>query len=681
MTVAQRLSVGIDTGGTFTDLAAHDPATDRIVTVKTPSVPSEPGRALVDALAAGEVPPEAVERLVHGTTVATNALIERTGARVALLVTAGHEDIPWIQRINRKTLYDLRWQKPRPLLVSRRDSFGIPERIGAHGEVVRPLDEAALEAVCREIAARPVEAVAICFLFSYVNPAHEARAKAIVERCLPGLPVSVSHEVAPIWREYERTSTVVADAYLKPLMGRYVASLTASLAAAGMRAPWTIMKSNGGAMRAAAAAEHPIQTAQSGPAGGMLAAAAFGRQAGLPDLLTLDMGGTSADVGMVRDGQQRHTTEYEIEWGVPAAIPLIDIRSIGAGGGSIAWQDAGGLLRVGPESARATPGPACYGLGGERPTVTDANLLLGRIDPDYFLGGRMRLDRAKAEAAMAGLAARAGMPVLDLAASVVAIANENMASAIKMVSLERGHDPRRFTLFAFGGAGPLHAAAVARAMRIPRVLVPLYPGNASAMGMLLADLRVDKVWTQAFRSTAVDAALVERQFARIREAAVAELRAEGFAGEPEIAYAIAMRYLGQNYEHEVPIPAAAVTADGLDAAFAAFGRVHAERYGYQIEGEVIELVSFRVVASGRRPAPRLVAAHDPAEAVPRPARAVRFHGHGEVTAAVHRRYGLAPGTRLAGPCVVEEAGSTTVVEPGMAAAVLPDGQLLIEVNP
>jgi len=668
---------GIDTGGTFTDLAAYDPATGRIHTVKTPSVPSEPGRALVNAMAAADLPPASVAGLVHGTTVATNALIERTGARVALLVTAGHEDIPYIQRINRKTLYDLRWQKPRPLLRSRRDSVGVPERTDAHGRTVTPLDEAALEAACRGLAGSGVEAVAICFLFSYVNPEHERRAKAIVERLLPGVPVSVSHEVAPIWREYERTSTTVADAYLKPLMGRYVASLTRFLAEDGLTAPWTVMKSNGGVMRAAAAAENPVQTAQSGPAGGMLAAAAFGVQAGLPDLLTLDMGGTSADVGMILGGEQRHTTEYEIEWGVPAAIPLIDIRSIGAGGGSIAWQDAGGLLRVGPESARAVPGPACYGLGGTRPTVTDANLVLGRIDPDYFLGGRMRLDRGLAEDALAPLAADAGMDIVELASSIVEIANENMASAIKMVSLERGHDPRRFALFAFGGAGPLHAASVARAMRIPRVLVPLYPGNASAMGMLLADLRVDKVWTQAFRSTAVDAALVDRQFALIRDAAIADLRAEGFAGEPEIAYSVSMRYLGQNYEHEVAMPAGAVTPETLRAALDAFGDVHAARYGYRIENEVIELVSFRVTASGRRPSPRLAAALEdgPATLPPRP---VHFRGRGFLEASVHRRYALPPGTVLAGPCVIEEAGSTTLVEPEMTATVLPDGQLLIE---
>jgi N-methylhydantoinase A len=673
-----RFLVGIDTGGTFTDLVAYDRQTGALSTSKTPSVPSQPGQALLDAVAAAELLMTGVDSLVHGTTVGTNALIERTGARVALFVTAGHEDIPYIQRINRKTLYDLRWQKPRPLLASRRDSLGVTERIGSEGQIIRPLDLDALTALCREVCERPIEAVAISLLFSYVNPQHERQVREVIARELPGLPISVSHEVAPIWREYERTSTTVADAYLKPLMERYVGNLSETLADAGLRTPWTIMKSNGGAMLAGVAAAHPIQTAQSGPAGGMLAAAALGKQAGLPNLLTLDMGGTSADVGIILNGEQRHTTEYEIEWGVPAAIPLIDIKSIGAGGGSIAWIDAGGFLRVGPESARAVPGPACYGLGGERPTVTDANLLLGRLDPDYFLGGRMRLDPVKAEAALASLAEQAKMSVIDLASSIVEIANENMASAIKMVSLERGHDPRRFALFAFGGAGPLHAAAVARSLKIPRVLVPIYPGHASALGMLLADLRVDKVWTKAFRSSRVDAALVAAQFAAIRDAAEAELREEGFAGEPEVRFSISMRYAGQNYEQEVPVPSEAMSDERLREAFATFERIHAERYGYAIAGEEIELVAFHVTVTGRRQQPRLFAREETEASGPPIPRKVHFRGLGALDVPVYRRYALPPGTHLDGPCILEEAGSTTLVEPGMSVAVVPDRQLLIE---
>lgn len=674
----QRYSIGIDTGGTFTDLVAYDSMTGELTTFKTPSVPSTPGQALINAINGAEIPMSQIGSLVHGTTVATNALIERTGARVGFLVTAGHEDIPYIQRINRKTLYDLQWLKPRPLLKSRRDSVGVPERIGSDGHVIRPIDEQAVTRQCALLREAGVEAIAICLLFSYVNPDHEKRVAEIVASELPGIPVSVSHEVAPIWREYERASTTIADAYLKPLMRRYVDSLTAALSDAGLSSPWTIMKSNGGAMRAGAAAENPIQTAQSGPAGGMLAAAALGTQAGEPDLLTLDMGGTSADVAIITNGQQKHTTEYEIEWGVPAAIPLIDIKSIGAGGGSIAWIDSGGFLRVGPQSAGAAPGPACYGKGGTKPTVTDANLILGRLDPGYFLGGRMSLDRDKAVAALETLTTQSGMSVVDLASSIVEIANENMASAIKMVSIERGYDPRKFALFAFGGAGPLHAAAVARALRIPRVLVPLYPGNASALGMLMADLRVDKIWTQAFKSTNVDAPLVQRQFETIRDAAISELRNEGFAGEPEVAFSIAMRYLGQNYEHEVSIPSDAITADRLAEAYAAFETVHAERYGYVIQNEVIELVSFRVTALGHRLSPPLQSSAPGTANARQPDRRVYFRGRGELPTTVWRRYDIPAGTTIDGPCVLEEPGSTTLVEPGMRVEILPDGQLRIE---
>jgi N-methylhydantoinase A len=673
-----RLFVGIDTGGTFTDLVAFDPESGSLTTSKTPSVPQQPGQALVNAIAGADLAMSEIAGLVHGTTVGTNALIERTGARVLLLITAGHEDIPYIQRINRKTLYDLRWQKPKPLLTSRRDSVGVGERIGAEGQTIRPLDEEALIDACRQVRERPIEAVAISLLFSYVNPQHERRVREIVERELPDLPISVSHEVAPIWREYERTSTTVADAYLKPLMERYIGSLSTTLADAGLGTPWTIMKSNGGAMLAATAAAHPIQTAQSGPAGGMLVAAALGQQAGIPNLLTLDMGGTSADVGIILDGEQRHTTEYEIEWGLPAAIPLIDIKSIGAGGGSIAWIDAGGFLRVGPESARATPGPACYGLGGTRPTVTDANLFLGRLDPSYFLGGRMRLDPTLAERALAELAARGGMTTVDLASSIVEIANENMASAIKMVSLERGHDPRRFALFAFGGAGPLHAAAVARALRVPRVLVPMFPGNASALGLLLADLRVDKVWTQAFRSSRVDADLVARQFTHIQEVAERELRQEGFSGDPKIQLAISMRYAGQNYEHLVPLFSADVTEQTLREGFRTFERIHEGRYGYAIAGEEIELVAFHVTVSGQRQTPRLVAPLGIGVVSNPPLRDVHFRSPGNLRSPVYRRYELPAGARIDGPCLLEEPGSTTLVEPGMSVEVLPDGQLFID---
>ena len=670
------LIIGIDTGGTFTDLVAFDSATGRVAALKTSSTPQAPGEAIVNALAEGEIDGSDIESFTHGTTVGTNALIERSGCKVAFLTTKGFEDTPYIQRINRKVLYDLQWRKPEPLVASRRLCLGIGERLDSSGAVVRAVDEDEVRELCRRIRDEGAEAAAVCLLFSYVNTEHEEQVVRLLREELDGFPLSVSHEVAPIWREYERASTTIADAYLKPLFSGYVGSLDGALRRTGMTRPWTVMKSNGGAMLAEAAAEAPIQTVMSGPAGGMIASERFARALGEQDVLTLDMGGTSADVGIIAGGEQRHTTEFEIEWGLPAAVPLIDVKSIGAGGGSIAWVDAGGFLRVGPRSAGAQPGPICYGRGGSEVTVTDANLLLGRLNPEYFLGGRMRLDPALPTEPVDRLAAGLEMEPMELAASVVEIANENMASAIKMVSLERGHDPRRFALLAFGGAGGLHAAALARTLGIPKVIVPPHPGVFSALGLLLADIRVDKVWTQAFRSTQVDGALVERQFERIAERAVAELRQEGFTGEPRLRRAITMRYFGQNYEHEVEMPDGALDHELLVETFRRFERLHEERYGYAIEGEVIELLSFKVTAIGRRPRVELAGANGAAER-PRAEREVYFRGHGFVPSLVLHRSALEAGETLAGPCVIEEEGSTTLVEPDMQVEQSPEGSLVV----
>ena len=671
------LVIGIDTGGTFTDMVIFDPATGEVDSLKTSSTPATPGQAIVNALDEGGVAAAEIDTFTHGTTVGTNALIERTGCRVAFVTTKGFEDTPFIQRINRKVLYDLRWTKPAPLVASRRLCLGLAERLDSDGAEVKAVDEDEVRELARRIRDSGADAVALCLLFSYVSTDHEDRVKAILTEELPGVPISVSSEVAPIWREYERSSTTIADAYLRPLVGRYVGSLDGALRDAGMTREWTMMKSNGGAMLSGAAAEAPIQTVMSGPAGGMTATEHIARALGETNVLTLDMGGTSADVGILVGGAQRHTTEYEIEWGLPAAVPLIDIKSIGAGGGSIAWVDAGGFLRVGPRSAGADPGPICYGRGGTQVTVTDANLLLGRLNPEYFLAGRMRLDTSVVSEAMEGLGEPIGLAPLELAASIVEIANENMASAIKMVSLERGHDPRRFSLLAFGGAGPLHAAAVARVLGIPKVIVPRHPGVFSALGLLLADIRVDKIWTQAFRSNTVDASVVNRQFGRTTERALAELRQEGFAGEPEIQRAINMRYFGQNYEHEVEIEPGELDEAALERAFRRFDELHAERYGYAIAGEIIELVSFKVTAIGKRATLDLSRSNG-ATAFTRSERPVYVRGRGWLDATVAHRSTLEAGEVIAGPAVIEEEGSTLFVEPGMTVERTEQGALVID---
>jgi N-methylhydantoinase A len=659
------VNVGIDTGGTFTDVViASELAHSGIVSLKVPSSRDAPGGPIMSAFKEAEVNGADIALFTHGTTVGTNALIERTGCRVGFLTTAGFEDTPFIQRINRATLYDLSWKKPAALVASRRVCLGLSERVGPHGEVVRPLDEEEVRARCHHLRTAGVEAVAVSLLFSYVNMTHEQRVKEIVHEELPNVPVSVSHEVAPIWREYERSSTTIADAYLKPLMERYVRDLDGALAKAGLGHPWAIMKSNGGVMLSTAAAEFPVQTIMSGPAGGMIAAEHVSGACGATDVITLDMGGTSADVGLLIGGRQLHTIEYEIEWGLPAAVPIIDIQSIGAGGGSVAWVDRGGMLRVGPRSSGASPGPACYGRGGLEPTVTDANLVLGRLDEGYFLDGKMFLERGQAEQALRQISDPLAMDVLEAAASIVEIANENMASAIKKVTLERGHDPRRFSLLAFGGAGPLHAAAVGMSLNVTQVIVPPLPGVFSALGLLLADLRVDKVWTQAVKSTDADASEISRRFDAITRLALAELREEGFEGDVAVRRSVTARYLGQNYEHEVALGEGAISEQTLADTFRAFASVHHERYGYEIEDEVIELISFRVTAVGQRPRISLdqVDAGRPRATA---SREVFFRGYGWVLAEIWHRSTLAPGQELIGPAVVEEAGSTTLVGPGM----------------
>jgi N-methylhydantoinase A len=649
--------IGIDTGGTFTDLVVFDPLTGRIDSLKTPSLPGTPGRAIVNALDEGGVSAAGIERFTHGTTVGTNALIERTGCKVAFVTTKGFEDTPFIQRINRKVLYDLRWCKPEPLVASRQLCLGLDERLDAEGTEVRPVDEAEVRALCRSIRDSDAEAVALCLLFSYVRTEHEERVKQILAEELAGLPVSVSHEVAPIWREYERASTTIADAYLRPLLGRYVASLDAALRDAGLTREWTLMKSNGGAMLSGAAAAAPIQTVMSGPAGGMTATQHVASALGEPNVLTLDMGGTSADVGILVNGAQRHTTEYEIEWGLPAAVPLIDIKSIGAGGGSIAWVDAGGFLRVGPRSAGAQPGPICYGRGGTEVTVTDANLLLGRLDPEYFLAGRMRLDPEPLTAALEALGEPMGLSALELAASIVEIANENMASAIKMVSLERGHDPRRFALLAFGGAGPLHAAALAEELGIERVFCPRASGVLCALGLAAAAPRRDVSRTVMLGGHSLTLERLSRERDDLIAAASAALG--GAPARRRVRYEL--RYRGQSFELSVE---ESESADP-DTLRAAFGSAHELRYGYRDDSAEIELVNIRVSVWGSSPSlgPLAAAAVLPAVET----RPIVFDGD-SVNGAVYRGE-LPPGALVHGPAVCALPEATLLVPPGWSGEV------------
>jgi len=677
--------IGIDTGGTFTDLVRFDVTTGELSSLKVPSSPQEPLQAFVGSLKASDVPLEQIEGLVHGTTVATNALIMRSGSKVGFICTTGYEDTAYIQRVNRQFLYDLTWDKPTPLLRSRRHCIGVNERVNAKGQVAVPLVQAEIDRVCREVEDGQFEALAVCLLFSYLNTDHERQLAAALRERFPGIPVSVSHEIAPIWREYERSSTVIADAFVKPLIQRYVSSLKAGLLDYGFTKPWSMMKSNGGLMDADAAALNPIQLAMSGPAGGAVASQRISQLLGLDNVVTIDVGGTSADVGLFLNGQITYTTEYEIEWGIPASIPLIDIKTIGAGGGSIAFINTGGFLQVGPQSAGSVPGPICYGRGGTSVTITDANLHLRRLNPAYFNGGKLRLDESLIDAGLDDLAGRLDMTKTQLALAVVDIANENMANAIRMVSIEKGHDPRHFALLAFGGAGPLHGAAIAKKLGIPTVVVPPYPGGFCALGLLMGDARVDKVWTQAFRSDRVQPDEVVARFDQIAAAAAGELREQGYPGEPTFEYSINMRYLGQNYEMEVAVPAlrsgsGVDAASQLQAAYSAFHAKHHSMYEYTMDDAVIEMVSFKVTAIGPIAHPQIsnaAAAEGEAPTV----RDVVFGADGPVPCTIIRRRSMPVNQRMTGPMIVEEEGSTTVVEPGMAVTRNEYDILILEVNP
>ena len=659
------LALGIDTGGTFTDLVAIG-ADGSVRVAKAPSTPDAPLGALLSVLDKAAVPGAAIERIVHGTTVATNTVLQRRGAEVLYVTTAGFEDIPFIQRINRKSEYDLHWLKPRPL-VQRRNCLAVAERIDAQGEVLVPLEAAAMEQLAAQVAERSAEAIAICLLFSYLNPAHELELGAFLERRFPSIPVSLSHRVAPLWREYERSSTTLADAYLKPLLNGYCRSIGDALRERRVNGPCSLLKSDGGTTGLTQAPERPVDLLLSGLAGGVIGGAHFAREAGFQQAITLDMGGTSCDVGLLLEGEPQFTTDYEIEWGLPVAIPVIEVRTLGAGGGSIARIDKGGMLAVGPESAGARPGPGCYGTGGGDATVTDANLVLGRLNPDFFLGGELQLHPERAAAVIDPLARPLGLQREAAAQAVVDLADENMTNAIRLLTIERGIDPRDFVLVAFGGAGPLHAAAIAAKLGIRRVVVPPHPGLCSAFGAALARLRVERMQTLGMRHAVVDEADLAARFQAMLQAGRREIEAEGLRGAPRERLGLSMRYAQQNYEQDVEYR----FADGLPAAVARFHRRHEEFFGYQFPDHPVELVHLKasVAETAAEPPPALAAPAAAAGGAPpeQPPRA----------GAGYRRDRLPAGTELRGPAVIEELDSTTFVPAGVHLAVDRHGNLIL----
>ncbi len=691
---ARGVRIGVDIGGTFTDIVLTRP--DRTVLVsKVSSTPDDPGRSVVDGVdallrSAGVAPGEVVE-VVHGTTIASNAILQKTGARTGLLTTRGFRDVLEIGRIRTPDLYDLAWDKPVPL-VERRWRCEVDERMGADGRVVRPLDPATVDAALERLVADGVTSLAICFINAYANPAHEQTAERLVRGRYPALHVSASYRVLPEIKEYERTSTTVVNACLLPVMQRYLAGLAAGLARIGVTAPLLVVASNGGVMGAAAAGEKPAFAVGSGPAAGVIGAARLGGVSGVANLIAFDMGGTTAKASLVEDGRVSLTTEYEFREGISTSsrfikaggymlkVPAIDVAEVGAGAGSIAWIDAGGLLHVGPESAGAAPGPACYGLGGRRPTVTDANVVLGFLNPEYLAGGELRLDARRAHEAIAReVAAPLGLSVTEAAQGIREVANANMARAIRAVTIERGRDPRDSTLVAFGGSGPVHAVDVARALEIRRVLVPIAPGVFTAVGMLASDLQHHFVRAHAGSLSTLDREAANGALAEMAREARATLAAEGY-GDDAVALELQadLRYEGQGSELTVPLAGERLDATNLDALAHAFRKEYATSYGYATD-EDIEMVNLRLVATGVRAGRLDFRALAVADRPARPGRRAVVFGRGARPAdtPVYARDAV---RRLAGPAIVESYDSTVVVPPGCEATLDGCANLVITVG-
>lgn len=684
----------MDIGGTFTDLVLVDEATGALRVGKvltTPKDPAEGVEAGVRALlGAAGVSPRDVRAVIHGTTLATNALIERRGARTALLTTAGFRDALEIRREGRYDMYDL-FIDPPPPLVPRHLRREVPERLLADGSVLHPLDEATARRVIAELAAAGVEAIAICLLHAYANPAHERRLEALCREEAPRAVVSCSADVVPEIREYERASTTVANAYVMPLMARYLELLEQRLVDQGMDAPLYVMQSSGGIARPADARRVPIRLVESGPAAGALAAAAAARHRGEGRLLAFDMGGTTAKACLVDDGQPLVAREFEVARadrfrkgsGLPIRVPVIELIEIGAGGGSIARVDRLGLLKVGPESAGADPGPACYARGGRLPTVTDADLVLGYLDPEFFLGGQMRLDPEAAWRAIEEHVARPlGMGVVEAAWGIHRVVNESMAAAARLHAIERGRDVRRYPLFAFGGAGPVHCWQLARILRVERILVPLGAGALSAWGLLTAPLAFDFVRTRRERLDTADWAAVNALLDAM-EAEGRALLARAGVSECEIRVnrVAEMRYVGQGHEVEASIPPGTLSAASLPAIVEAFEAAYRTLYHRLPQGVPIEALNWRVTVAGPRPAlPPVGSGEEPAHARAEKGRRPAYFAEasGFVPTPVFDRYALRPGTTLAGPAIVEERESTVVLGPGARARVEADRTLVVE---
>jgi N-methylhydantoinase A len=671
--------LGIDVGGTFTDVVILSEGEGQVRHTKVITNRSDPASSVLEgvsrALREFAVDPEEVAAILHGTTIATNALIERRGARTALLTSRGMRDVLEIGRQIRPSLFDWFADKPEPL-VPRSLRFELNERVNAKGELLDSPSEDEIRAIVDRLRAEGIESVAICFLFSFLRPEHEETVAAVVRREMPGLPISLSSQVLPEYREYERASTTVANAYLTPILSRYAGRLGASLGEMGLSAKLHLLQSNGGVAPLESARERAITTALSGPAGGVTGASHLSSSLGIRDVISMDMGGTSCDVCLIRDGLPSWTSEAPVA-GLPVRVPMIAVEAIGAGGGSVIWVDSGGALRVGPHSAGSDPGPAAYGRGGQVPTLTDAHAVLGTVLPDYFPQKGIHLDTAASEEALKTVAGPLGMSVEDTAVGAIRIINHHIAQAVRGISVARGHDPRDFVLLGFGGAGPMHVCFVAEELGIGRIVLPFAAGVFSALGAALADFRYDYVRTLPARMKALEMPEV----VAAHESMEASAR-ERLAGLPVTAVridrSVDLRYVGQSFEITVPVDAGRYDKEEM---LARFHRLHDESYGYSDANEPVELVNVRLTAFGETSKPPALA-EAASGAVSEPALGRRtvpsFNGGDSAEFTLYDRTRFRPGTRISGPAIVTDPNSTAIILPGWRGEVDAQGSIQLE---
>jgi N-methylhydantoinase A len=680
----RKLRVAVDIGGTFTDLVAYDEDTHELTSVKTPSTPPGFIDGVMSALDKAGIGPGEVTGFKHGSTIATNAIIERRGARTGLVTTKGMRDVLGAGRANRPDLFNSNWN-PSPPLVQRRNVLTVDERIDYEGNVLHELDEDGVRDAARKFRKRGVESVAVAYLNSFMAPEHEQRTKEIlVEELGEDVRVCTSAEILPEIREFERTSTAAANAYLMPVIERYLDALVDSLRAWGYEGDVLVTHSGGGVMSAQSASQVPARICHSGPAGGVVGGAMVGKSAGVPSVITFDMGGTSADMSLVYEGRPSIASEWRVDWNIPILFPAVDLVAIGAGGGTIAWVDAGGSLRVGPQSAGADPGPACLDQGNTEPTITDAHLYLGRLDPASYLGGDLDIHPELAEQAIARLAGQLGLSQAETASGILRIANASMTAATHLISVERGWDPREFALVAGGGAGPLHAVAIAQDLGIPTVIVPRTPGVTSALGILQVDLRHDLLRSVLKQTHQIEPSELVSVFADLEAEAREVLEREQAGGDQRIELSLDVRYYGQTPYMNLILDEVPSDRAAIDALVERYGEAYEKEFGYRFDRDLatVEFVNARAAAIGVTGDAELqLSARRNGRAEPRRTRSVYFEERSDfVDTPIFDRASLGPGATIGGPAVIEQDDTTVLVPPGTKVEV--DGylNLLIDVR-